>query len=130
MIADEIGRDDIEAIAAYQQALRAPLGDTDWQVMNRLAHCLLRAGRGADARTTRDRAGQLEKLMERETHQRLRLALADLRKPQSIREIIEFYRDLHRDREVVEWTAWLDKIVAGAAISGPATQVDGKAPAE
>ncbi|MBI3866205.1 MAG: tetratricopeptide repeat protein [Planctomycetia bacterium] len=120
-IADEIRRDDAEAIAAYDEALRSPLGDTDWQLMSRLAHCLLRAGRADESRSTRDRASQLEKLMERELHQQLRKSFGDLRNPAAVREIIDFYRDLRRDREVAEWSAWLDRISpAESPVSGAA----------
>lgn len=130
-IADEVRRDDAEAIVSYEKALHAPLGDTDWQLMNRLAHCLLRAGRAADAAVTRERASQREKLMERELHQELRKAFVDLRQPRSIREIIDFYRRLGRDREVAEWNLWLSRISDGdSALPGPAPEVDGKSPVE
>ncbi|MGE5195303.1 MAG: hypothetical protein ACM3U2_22650 [Deltaproteobacteria bacterium] len=126
-IADEVRRDDAEAIVSYEQALREPLGDTDWQVLNRLAHCLLRSGRIAEARTARERAGQLEKLMEREFHQKLRKAFGDLDNPDSIREIIEFYRKLGRQREVAEWNAWLKRLAAEPSEStGASPQLSGK----
>jgi hypothetical protein len=53
-----------------------------------------------------------------------------LQNPQAIAEIIEFYRGLHRDREVSEWTAWLGRIDAGLTVSGRASRVDGKSTAE
>jgi tetratricopeptide (TPR) repeat protein len=126
-IADEIRRDDADAIVSYEQALREPLGDTDWQVLSRLAHCLLRSGRTAEARTVRERAEQLSKLMEREFHQKLRKSFGDLHDPDSIREIIDFYRKLGREREVAEWNAWLKRLAPEPSESaGPPPQLSGK----
>jgi tetratricopeptide (TPR) repeat protein len=121
-IADEIDRADAEAITCYQQALQAPFGDTDWQLMNRLAHCQLRAGRTDDARQSRERAGRLEKLLEREFHQKLRIAFGDLRNPAAVGQIIQFYRDLGREREVAEWTAWRDQVSPETEITGPGSR--------
>lgn len=108
--AEEALHDEQAAIAAYDKALSSPLGDTDWQLMVREAHCLLLAGHAEQARLKREAAAKLEKLMEREIHQRLRHVLSDLQNPEFIREIIAFYRDLGRPREISEWTAHLDRI--------------------
>jgi tetratricopeptide (TPR) repeat protein len=130
-IADEIRRDDAEAIFAYQQALKEPLGDTDWQMLTRLAHCLLRSGRAEEARTVRELGERLSKLMERELHKELRKAFIDLHNPDSIRQIIDFYRQLGRDREVAEWNAWLEHLAIEPSNSpDPPSPVNGKLPTE
>src|SRR5262249_51909504 len=126
-IADEIHRDDAQAVVSYEQALREPLGDTDWQMQSRLAHCLLRSGRAAEARTVRERAEKLSKLMERELHQELRKSFVDLYNRDSILEIIEFYRKLGRDREVAEWNVWLKRLSSEPSeATNPPPQFSGK----
>ena len=128
IVADEVDRNDEEAIASYQQAILEETGDFDWQLMNRLAHCLLRAGRVEEARKCRERANRIEKLMELKFHKKLRLEFAQLDNPQSIREIIGFYGILGRKREVDEWTAWLEQITGNPGNSHSIPSDDGNSP--
>jgi tetratricopeptide (TPR) repeat protein len=107
IVNDEVLQDFQTAITDYSRALAAPPGKTDWPMMERKAHCLVLAQRTAEAAEFRKKAKVVEKLMERDVHQRMRRILTELQRPEGLLEMCDFYRKLGRTRELESWQRYV-----------------------
>ncbi|MFQ5733774.1 MAG: hypothetical protein ACE5KM_17695 [Planctomycetaceae bacterium] len=103
IVKDEVLKDARAALSDYSKALATPMGKTDWPLMVRKAHCLVLVHRKPDAAELRKQAKDVEKLMEKDVHQRLRRTLTQLQRPERLLEMAEFYRKLGRIREAEAW---------------------------
>jgi len=103
LVADQIRRDNEQAVADYERAMETTPGKSDWLTQHRLAQCLLRMGETERAAIVRSRSKQVELLMESALHTRLRKALLTPRNPQTIAEMVDLYQKLGRLREVSAW---------------------------
>ncbi len=112
IILEEVHQDFVSALEAYDQALQTWPGPAEWRLMHRKAGCLARAGDRDQASQVRSRAEEVEKLMEEGVHQRLRYVLGFLDDPDGLKEVIAFYRQLGRPREVTAWSREVARLVA------------------
>lgn len=102
-IFDLVDRDDPSAIDAYNKALAIWPGPAEWTLRHRKAQCQARHGDRAASVREREEAKVVEQLMEQPVHQKLRNALADLSRPETARQMAEFYDVLGRSREAKCW---------------------------
>ncbi|MBM79699.1 MAG: hypothetical protein CMJ78_03780 [Planctomycetaceae bacterium] len=109
-IADEVRRDRESAAAAFDKALAIWPGPVDWSLRFRRAQCLARTGKSEEAASERARAAEIEKLMEKDVHLKIRNALSQLDNPQELGTLVEFYRALQRPREVKAWTEYIESL--------------------
>ncbi len=104
-------RQDLEgALEAYGKALEFWPGPADWRTLNRQVACLNRLRRTDEAARLRERIAKLEALTCDEKLRSLRNSLGALDQPERIVELVEFYRELGRTREMRAWeehAAWL-----------------------
>ena len=112
VILEDVKNDYEAAALAYNEALGTWPGPSDWRLIHRKAGCLARMGKRDEAAKLRERAATVENLMEDGVHRRLRFVLGSLDEPNSIREIIAFYRELGRQLEVDAWSRELALRVA------------------
>jgi len=119
VIADEVHGDLHKALTAYNRALELWPGSLDWRLRNKRANCLARLGKKQLAEEDRSRAKAIEKLMDDEIHERLRLILGELDKPEHLHEVADFYQKLGREREAECWKREASRLSAGAANQKP-----------
>jgi len=110
-----VDRNDKAAVEAYDKALSVWPGPADWSIMHRKAQCLNRLGNREAAETVRVEAKRIELLMETEVHRTLRLAVLDLRNPNSLRQMVEFYQAIHCTREAKCWQNAFDRLPQNSA---------------
>ncbi|MFN8856535.1 MAG: hypothetical protein ACK50P_13280 [Planctomycetaceae bacterium] len=112
MLADEADRDYPEAVAAYDKALAIWPGPVDWRTMYRRANCLARLRQSDAASEARKSAKKIEEIMDTEVHVALRDALEDrnLTDRDNLTKVMDFYRELGRNREVEAWQQVLDSL--------------------
>jgi tetratricopeptide (TPR) repeat protein len=101
-----------EALAAYDRALALWPGPADWRLHHRRAGCLARLRRPGETAAAKERAARVQALMAAENHERLREALASLDDPAKLAEVIDFYRQLGRDREAEAWQRHAARVAA------------------
>lgn len=99
-----------EAAAAYETALASWPGPIDWRTMHRAATCQSRSGNGERAAELRARAGELEGMMDEKTHAGLRKALVRLDNRESLRQLVDFYREIERPVEAEAWGAFIESL--------------------
>jgi tetratricopeptide (TPR) repeat protein len=109
IIMDDVLHQHDEAIEAYGWACELWPGPADWRLHHRRAGCLSRAGR-SEAAAASERVEHVKSLMTPETHERLRAALGSLGDPDPLSAVVEFYRQLGRDREAACWDAHLRRL--------------------
>ena len=80
--------------------------------MHRRAQCLARLGDREEAEKGRQESKRIERLMETEIHNKLRLALVDLKDPGTLKMMVEFYRSLNRARESTCWQTELERLLS------------------
>ena len=102
-LADEVHQRYEDAIHAYDQLTNQWPGQTDWPAMFRRAQCLDRIQQHTSAKTARERATVIRKLMEDTTHRRLRKRLANISNSETRQAMSEFYAALGRPREAQLW---------------------------
>ena len=103
LIADQVLRDDRQAVAAFEQAIATTPGKSDWLTQHRLAQCLMRLGDRERSSAVRQHSKEVESLMESPFHQRLRRALSSPNAPKTVEEMADFYRRLGRPQESTAW---------------------------
>lgn len=94
---------DSEALELFERARPIWPGPIDWSLLHYEAQSLARLGRRSESESARARAKEIELLMELDVHRELRQALLDLRRPQNLQKIQDFYQKIGRDREANEW---------------------------
>ncbi len=102
IILDEFGDAHEDACKAYERALEIWPGPVDWRLRHRRAVCLAKIGNERLAAEERKRLFAVKQLMETETHERLRNALGSAQELAKS-EIVDFYRQLGRNREADFW---------------------------
>lgn len=125
MLLDEVQGDYAAAIEAYDRALRFWPGPVDWRSRHRQANCLSRLGRHDQAARQRQAADRIIGLLEPEIHEPLRRALAELDRPENLRQVLAFYESLGCSREVQAWSEQLRRLEQPASErspTGPASQ--------
>jgi tetratricopeptide (TPR) repeat protein len=115
IVLDEVLHQHAEALAAYERALALWPGPADWRLHHRQAGCLARLRKPDEAAAAKQRAEQVEALMKADVHERLRASLRSLDDATPLAEIIQFYRDLGRDREADAWERHVRRLTALAA---------------
>lgn len=100
-----------EAIDAYDKALSSWPGQVDWRTRSQRATCLATLGRTEEAERERVRVKTIEGLMQNDVQGRLRKVLEDLSNPEPLREMVEFYRSIEREREAKCWEEVIDDLV-------------------
>lgn len=105
LICDQILRQNLAAREAYEQALAAPAGQSDWLTRHRLAQVLMRMNLKDEAAAMRNRSKELELQMEPNIHRPLREALSQLEAPETGKLMSQFYERIGRPRESREWQA-------------------------
>ena len=116
LIADQVLRDDRQAVAAFEQAIATTPGKSDWLTQHRLAQCLTRLGDRERASTVRQHSNEVGSLMESPLHQQLRRVLSAPNAPQTGEEMANFYRRLGR---LQESTAWQRLTIASEQVNVP-----------
>ncbi len=111
-IAEIAERNDKPAVEAYDKALNIWPGPAEWTLMHRRAQCLARLGDREEAEKGRQESKRIERLMETEIHNKLRLALVDLKDPGTLKMMVEFYRSLNRARESTCWQTELERLLS------------------
>jgi len=101
---------DAEAVQLFEKALPIWPGPIDWSLLHFKAQSLAKLGQRTDSETARVRAKEIELLMELEVHRELRQALLDLRRPENLQKMEDFYRKIGRDREANEWKKHLERL--------------------
>jgi len=101
---------DAEAVQLFEKALPIWPGPIDWSLLHFKAQSLAKLGQRTDSETARVRAKEIELLMELEVHRGLRQALLDLRRPENLQKMEDFYRKIGRDREANEWKKHLERL--------------------
>lgn len=109
LVADQITRDNAQAVEAFGQAVQTTAGKSDWLTQHRLAQCLTRLGKSEQAAAMRQHSKQVELLMETPVHTALRRALMTPLDPASVAKMVELYEQLGREREVAAWKELLAK---------------------
>jgi hypothetical protein len=94
---------DSEALELFERARPIWPGPIDWSLLHYEAQSLARLGRRSESESARARAKEIELLMELDVHRELRQALLDLRRPQNLQKLQDFYQKIGRDREANEW---------------------------
>ncbi|MEY4176642.1 MAG: hypothetical protein RLY70_216 [Planctomycetota bacterium] len=104
-------RQDLEgALEAYGNALQFWPGPADWRTLNRQVACLNRLRRTDEAAKLRERIAKLEALTSDAKLRSLRTALGAIDQPTRVAELVAFYRELGRTREMRAWedhASWL-----------------------
>lgn len=96
-------RQDKEAVESFEQAMKIWPGPMDWSNLHFKAQSMARLGDRTGAAQTRARAKEIELLMELDVHRRLRMAMQNLKRPESFIAFEEFYLKLGREREAAAW---------------------------
>lgn len=108
-----------EAIVAYDKALSSWPGQVDWRTRSQRATCLATLGRTEEAERERVRVKKIEGLVQNDVQGRLRKVLEDLSNPETLREVVDFYRSIEREREAKCWEEVIESLIeqrkAGAA---------------
>jgi tetratricopeptide (TPR) repeat protein len=94
---------DAEAVQLFEKAQPIWPGPIDWSLLHFKAQSLAKLGQRADSEAARAKARDIELLMELDVHRELRQALLDLRRPENLLKLEDFYRRIERDREANEW---------------------------
>ena len=110
LVAEELHRNDQSACDAYNRALLTTPGRSDWRTMHRLAQCLTRLGQTEKSASVHQQSRQTSSLMDPEFHRQLRQRLVSPRDPQTISQMVDFYRKLGREREASAWQGLDQKI--------------------
>lgn len=103
LIADQVLRNDGQAVAAFERAVATTPGKSDWLIQHRLAQCLTRLGDRERASAVRRHSKEVESLMDSPLHQQLRRTLTAPNTPETGQEMADFYRRLGRTRESAAW---------------------------
>ena len=111
-VEQEVRDQPAEAARSYEEALRTWPGPIDWRTMHRAAGSHARAGDTERAAALRSRAGTLEGLLDEKVHAGLRKALVGLDNPESLRQVVDFYREIERPEESGAWTEFLETLPA------------------
>lgn len=96
-------RQDKEAVESFEQATKIWPGPMDWSILHFQAQSMARLGNRTGAEQTRARAKEIELLMELDVHRRLRMAIQDLKRPESFVAFEEFYLKLGSERDAAAW---------------------------
>ena len=110
ILADEVERDYESAIRNYRQVLSVWPGQADWRMQYRLARCLAKAGDESAAETTRQRAKQVELLMEETVHEPLRRLLAAPDQLEICERMTQFYEQLGLEFEASQWREQIHRL--------------------
>ena len=111
------------ALEAYDRALALWPGQADWRLHHRRAACLARLKKSQEAEAAQRKTSQVTAMMKPEAHERLRLLLASLDKPEPLAEVVQFYRKLGCDREADGWDRHLRRL---HALAGPRVDREAK----
>ena len=103
LVADQILRNDRQAVTAFEQAIATTPGKSDWLIQHRLAQCLTRLGDREQASVVRQHSKEVESLMESAVHQQLRRFLAAPNASETVEAMTDLYRRLGRSRESTAW---------------------------
>lgn len=103
IFSDEVEQDFEKAIRCYREVIAVWPGQADWQIQNRLARCLAKAGNEAAAETTRQQAKSVELLMETTVHSPLRRLLANPDQLEICLQMTQFYEQLGLAFESSHW---------------------------
>jgi len=105
-----VERDTKSAVDHFTRALAVWPGPADWSLMHRRAQCLSRLGDREAAEAARAESRRIELLMESEVHQKLLRVLLDLSDPVALQEMVSFYQELNRQREVELWEQVIERL--------------------
>lgn len=123
ILADEVERDFERAIRNYRQVISAWPGPADWRIQYRLARCLAKAGKENAAESTRQRAKQVELLMEDSVHEPLRRLLAAPDQLEICGRMTQFYEQLGLEFEASQWREQQHRLSRSDDRAAPAKSV-------
>lgn len=103
ILGDDVERDYENAISRYRQVISVWPGQADWRIQFRLARCLAKSGNEEAAETMRQKAKQIELLMEEDIHVPLRRLLATPDQLEICHQMTQFYEQLGLEFETQQW---------------------------
>ncbi len=110
ILADEVERDYERAIRGYREVIAVWPGQADWRIQFRLARCLAKARDESAAETMRQRAKQVELLMEEDVHSPLRRMLATPDQLEICERMTQFYEQLGLVFETQHWRDQVNRL--------------------
>lgn len=103
LVAHEVHGDEKLACEEFERALVTTPGKSDWRTMHRLAQSLTRRGETEKSAVILQQSRQVSALMDPEFHRRLRLSFVNPQDPRTAEQMVDFYSQLGRLREVAAW---------------------------